>query len=188
VTPRVRHLYRSSSLPVNLQHADEATPPLTSPELAASATDDEEKGMATPMTPLRRASEMKLTSSIIQATATSTVRCHLRQGGHVFVVVCLSVSLLATLCKNFRTDLHEILSDGWQWATEQTIKFWWPSGSPSGYRDCLSDSSLLGDTESGIIRLSCAKFRSDRWMGARKYFKSVRPNLRFLARRRDMMH
>ena len=104
MTPRVRHLYRPSSLPVNLQHADEATPPLTSPELAASATDDEEKGMA--MTPLRRASEMKLTSSIIQAAATSTVRCHLRQGGHVFVVVCLSVSLLATLCKNFQTDLH----------------------------------------------------------------------------------
>ena len=100
--PRVRQLYRPSSLPVNLQHADEATPPLTS--LAASATDDEEKGMA--MTPLRRVSEMKLTSSIIQAAATSTVRCHLRQGGHVFVVVCLSVSLLATLCKNFQTDLH----------------------------------------------------------------------------------
>ena len=52
MTPRVRHLYRPSSLPVNLQHADEATPPLTSPELAASATDDEEKGMA--MTPLRQ--------------------------------------------------------------------------------------------------------------------------------------
>jgi len=68
----MRHLYRPSSLPVNLQHADDATPPMTSPELAASATDDEEKGMA--MTPLRRASDIKLTSSVIHAAATSTVR------------------------------------------------------------------------------------------------------------------
>ena len=36
------------------------------------------------------------------------------------------------------------------------IKFWWRSGSPSRYRDCLPDSSLLGDTESGINRLRCA--------------------------------
>jgi len=36
---------------------------------------------------------------------------------------CLSVCLLATLCKNFRTDLHEIFREGWQWANEQTIKF-----------------------------------------------------------------
>jgi len=28
-------------------------------------------------------------------------------------------------------------------------KFWWQSGSPSGYRDCFPDLSLLGDTESG---------------------------------------
>jgi len=95
----VRHLYRPSSLPVNLQHADDAAPPMTLPELAASATDDEEKGMA--MTPLRRASEMKLTSSVIQAAATSTVRCTLlllttaagvgRAFSHVCLFVCLSV-------------------------------------------------------------------------------------------------
>ena len=36
------------------------------------------------------------------------------------------------------------------------IKFWWRSGSPSRYRDCFPDSSLLGDTESGINRLRCA--------------------------------
>jgi len=29
------------------------------------------------------------------------------------------------------------------------IKFWWRSRSPSGYRACFPDSSLLGDTESG---------------------------------------
>jgi len=27
--------------------------------------------------------------------------------------------------------LHEILTDGWQWANEQMIKFWWRSGSVS---------------------------------------------------------
>jgi len=27
-------------------------------------------------------------------------------------------SSLATLCKNFRTDLHEIVREGWQWSSE----------------------------------------------------------------------
>jgi len=44
---------------------------------------------------------------------------YLRQRGYVFVVVCLYVCLLATLRKNFPTDLHEIFSEGWQWANEQ---------------------------------------------------------------------
>ena len=61
----------------------------------------------------------------------------------------LFVCLLATLRKNFRMDLHEIFKEGWQWATEQTITFWWRCGSPSGHRDCFPDSSLMGDTESG---------------------------------------
>jgi len=26
-------------------------------------------------------------------------------------------------------DLHEIFRECWQWADEQMIKFWWPSGS-----------------------------------------------------------
>jgi len=39
--------------------------------------------------------------------------------------VCLCVCVLASLRKNFRTDLHEIFRDGRKWATEQTIKFWW---------------------------------------------------------------
>ena len=54
---------------------------------------------------------------------------YLRQGGYVIVVVGLSVCLLATLRKNFQTDLHEIFREGWQWANEQTVKFWWRSGS-----------------------------------------------------------
>ena len=40
--------------------------------------------------------------------------------------VCLSVSNFA---ENFRMDLHEIFREGWHWANEQTIKFWWQSGS-----------------------------------------------------------
>jgi len=35
----------------------------------------------------------------------------------------LFVCLLATLRKNFRTDLHTILREGWQWTNEQMIKF-----------------------------------------------------------------
>jgi len=41
----------------------------------------------------------------------------------------LFVCLLATLRKNVRMDLHEILREGWQLASEQMIKFWWRSGS-----------------------------------------------------------
>ena len=37
--------------------------------------------------------------------------------------------LLATLRKNFPTDLHEICREGRKRANEQTIKFWWRSGS-----------------------------------------------------------
>ena len=70
--------------------------------------------------------------------------------------VCLSVCLLATLRKNFGTDLHEIFREGWQRASEQITKIWWRSVSPSGFRDCFHDSSLLGDKESGINRLRCA--------------------------------
>jgi len=38
--------------------------------------------------------------------------------------VCLSVSLLATLRKNFQTDVHESFGEGWPRANEQTAKFW----------------------------------------------------------------
>jgi len=52
---------------------------------------------------------------------------------YVIVVVCLSVCLyvclLATLRKNVQTDLHEIFRVDRQWTNEQTVKFWWRSGS-----------------------------------------------------------
>jgi len=55
----------------------------------------------------------------------------LHQGGHVFVVVCLSVCMSVSnfAQKLFQTDLHKIFREGWQRANEQTIKFWWRSGS-----------------------------------------------------------
>jgi len=40
-----------------------------------------------------------------------------------------SLCLLASLCKNFWMDLRKIIREGWQWASEQVIKFWWRSGS-----------------------------------------------------------
>jgi len=43
----------------------------------------------------------------------------------------LFVCLLATLRKNFRTVLHEIFRDGWQWASEQIVKFRWRSRTES---------------------------------------------------------
>jgi len=69
----------------------------------------------------------------------------------VCLYVCLSpgVCLLATLRRKFRTDLHEIFREGWQWINRQTITFWWRSGSPSRHSNCFPDSSLLGDKESG---------------------------------------
>jgi len=30
---------------------------------------------------------------------------------------------------------------------KKMVKFWWRSGSLSGYRDCFPGSSLLGNTE-----------------------------------------
>jgi len=71
--------------------------------------------------------------------------CYLCHGRCVVAVVCLFVSDFAQ--KNFQTDLHEILREGWQWASEQMVKFSWRSGSPSGCRGCFPDSSLLGNTE-----------------------------------------
>jgi len=84
----------------------------------------------------------------------TAMRIYLRQGGYVFVVVCLIVCLLATLRKKKRQN-------GFAWnfqgrltmVNEQLVKFWWRSGSPSGYRDFYWQT---GSTESGINWLRCA--------------------------------
>jgi len=53
-----------------------------------------------------------------------------RQGGYVFVVVCLSVCLFVS---NFAQKLRNGFAWNFQWrlerASEQMIKFWWRSGS-----------------------------------------------------------
>jgi len=56
----------------------------------------------------------------------SCINFYLRQGGFV---ASLFVCLLATLHKNVGTDLHETFREGWQWANQQMIKFWWQSRS-----------------------------------------------------------
>ena len=50
---------------------------------------------------------------------------YLSQGGYVTAIVCLSVCLLATLPKNFQTNLYEIFREGWQWVSEEIIRFWY---------------------------------------------------------------
>ena len=45
-------------------------------------------------------------------------------------------------------DLHEIFREGWQWANEEVIKFWWQYASLCIYRDCFPDLILLRDRES----------------------------------------
>jgi len=73
------------------------------------------------------------------------------------IVLCLSVCLfVSNFAQKLLNGLHEIFREGWQFANEQMIRFWWRSGSPSGYRDSFTDLSLLRDTESGINRLHCA--------------------------------
>jgi len=46
---------------------------------------------------------------------------YLRQGEYAIIVVCP----LVTLHKNLQMDLHKIFREGWQWANEQVIKFYW---------------------------------------------------------------
>jgi len=60
-----------------------------------------------------------------------------QRGGYVFVVVCLSICLLATLRKELPNAFALNCREGWQRANEQmitfwqAIKFWWRSGSLS---------------------------------------------------------
>jgi len=64
--------------------------------------------------------------------------------------VCLSVSLLATLCKNFKTNFHEILREGWQWVSEQMFKF----GGDADH--CMDTEIVFGfDTIARYGKLDC---------------------------------
>jgi len=92
-----------------------------------------------------------LASTCLYALYATLESCHyLRQGGYVFVVVCLFVSLsVSNFAQKLPTDLLQIFTEGWQWASEQTVKFWWRSGSPSEHRDCFPDSSSRTDAPDG---------------------------------------
>ena len=59
----------------------------------------------------------------------SSVLIHIADDEVMFPSLFVCLSVRSFVQKNFRTDLHEFLRKGWQWANEQTIKFWWPSGS-----------------------------------------------------------
>ena len=81
-----------------------------------------------------RPSGWALAHILVQHNLHGCTLAYFCQGGCVFVIVGLSVfvlfvCLLATLRTNFQTDLHEIFREGWQWANEQMLKFWWQSGS-----------------------------------------------------------
>ena len=48
---------------------------------------------------------------------------------------CLSVCLSASnIAQKLLNEMHETFRKGWQWANEQTIKFWWRSDSRSWIR------------------------------------------------------
>jgi len=75
-------------------------------------------------------------SSAVISSVYSLTCCslhYLRQGRYVIVVVCLSVCLLATLRKNVRSDLHEILVEGWQWVVNRWLNFCGDHNHGSGY-------------------------------------------------------
>ena len=65
-----------------------------------------------------------ITSILFIITSPSSRICNRR-----YLFVCLFVYLLATLRKNFRTDLHDIFRESLQWANEQVVKFRCRSGS-----------------------------------------------------------
>ena len=54
------------------------------------------------------------------------LRCFITSIKEDMIFVVVSLCRLATLCKNFQMDLHEIFREGLQW--EQMIKFRWRSG------------------------------------------------------------
>jgi len=60
---------------------------------------------------------------------------YLRQGGYVFVAVCLFVCLsVSNFAHKLPNGLHEIFREGWQWANEQTLNFG-GDPDPDPYRD-----------------------------------------------------
>ena len=80
--------------------------------------------------------------------------------------VCLSVCLLATLRKNFRTDLHEIFREGWQWMSMNKLLNFGGDPDQDPYRDtgktclggcmhCRSASSFNEFDYNGQVSVNC---------------------------------
>jgi len=82
------------------------------------------KGQRSMLPGTKKTKKCGIFSGVVLAGAICVVR-HFYAGGKISA----SCFAVATFRKNFRTDLHEIFREGWQWANEQTIKFWWRSGS-----------------------------------------------------------
>ena len=128
VTVRARAL-RASVTPVPWRPAARVTPPGTRLDRANVTARDLRAGVQSERYKKRGCRQY---SPVFNSK--SYLSSYLRQGGYVFVVVCLSVCLsvflFATLRKNSRTDLHEFFREGCRWASEQMIKIWWRSESP----------------------------------------------------------
>jgi len=74
------------------------------------------------------------------------------QGGCVIAVVCLSVCLsLSNFAQKLPNGFAWNFQGRFQWAIEQTVKFWRRFGWPSRYSDCFPDSSLLGDSLRKVV-------------------------------------
>jgi len=71
----------------------------------------------------------------------------------VCLLVCVFVCLLATLRKNYWTDLHENFITDVHVHKEELVKFCKSSAFGSGSRNFLTDSSTLRDTAFSAIRL-----------------------------------
>jgi len=54
------------------------------------------------------------------STVLDGANSYLRHVGPIIVAF-----LLASVHKNFQTDVHAIFRKFWQWSNEQIIKFWW---------------------------------------------------------------
>ena len=80
---------------------------------------------------------------IIIFTAYYIAYDYLHQGVYIMPGLCLSVCLLATICKSYCMDLHENFTTDVSVDKEELIKFWKSSASRSGFRNFLKNSSAL---------------------------------------------
>jgi len=83
---------------------------------------------------------------------------------------CLSVCLLATLRKNFRTDLHGLFTEVWQWASQETTKLWWRSGSRILIRISIRSATVVRRALAEVCTVQVLLFFQLRLRAYTKYF------------------